>query len=77
MAKDSGWQNVGIMHVIPLEDFQPHALNPKCACIPTCHHEFENGDVLIVTHNAFDGRDYDERDAEKLKQIRPAPPAED
>lgn len=42
-----------MINVIPLNDLYPHREDEKCLCNP----QFD-GDVL--THNAFDGREYSE-----------------
>lgn len=65
----NGWENVGIIHTIPEDDLYLHALTPKCACGPSAE-IVEESKVLQVTHNAFDGRDFDERDEEAKQKVR-------
>ena len=65
----NGWENVGIIHTVPLEDLHDHSLSPQCACQPRAE-IVEESNVLQVVHNAFDGRDFDERDDAKRKEIR-------
>lgn len=57
----SGWRNVGRLHTIPVDDVAEHSLCADCACGPKVEHEGDEEDgVLLVTHNAFDGRDFTE-----------------
>ena len=47
-------------HVLPLNDLKPHVESERCACEPSV--ENLNGGRL-VTHNAYDGREFFEDDA--------------
>ena len=42
------------IHNIPHNDIEPHVRTSTCKCSPKVR--FEN-DVMIVTHNSFDGRE--------------------
>lgn len=41
-------------HVLPINDVQEHTESAFCECNPTVKQE---GEHLIVIHNAFDGRE--------------------
>lgn len=68
----SGWQNVGRIHTIPVDDTTPHSLCADCACGPKVEYPGENGvdAVQQITHNAFDGRDFEEHEKEAKDKIR-------
>jgi hypothetical protein len=64
-----GWENVGRIHTIPLDDLHEHSLCADCACGPKVFIA-ENSMVQQVVHNAFDGRDFEEHEAEQKDKIR-------
>lgn len=41
-------------HVLPVDDIQPHEESLDCHCMPTITQGYES---IVVTHNAFDGRE--------------------
>lgn len=54
-----------VMHIAPIRDLYPHELTCKvCWCNPTAELA-QNNSVLMVKHNAADGRDNPEEDAKK------------
>jgi hypothetical protein len=67
----SGWRNVGRIHTIPVGDTAEHSLHADCACGPKLEYPGGDGDgVLLVVHNAFDGRDFEEHEQAKVKSLR-------
>lgn len=47
------------IHVVPVEDFEPHFFTDECHCKPKRHPETTS---RIVVHNSFDGRELTEPD---------------
>ena len=45
------------INILPINDIHPHREDEYCMCNPTIK-EYNN--VLIVTHNSFDGREFNE-----------------
>lgn len=45
------------LNILPIDDIQPHREDEHCMCNPTTE---ANNNVLIVTHNSFDGREFKE-----------------
>lgn len=43
-----------MIHTIPVLDIEPHRINDSCGCKPVVTISER---VIIVTHNAFDGRE--------------------
>lgn len=41
------------VHVVPLNDWEPHQVGRACWCHPTT----EDDEGLVVVHNALDGRE--------------------
>jgi len=63
---DKSWKLIfkgedGNMHVMPMNDLRDHIESFWCLCDPVM--DTEHSDVII--HNAFDGREADEENAEK------------
>jgi hypothetical protein len=65
----NGWENVGRIHTIPLDDIHEHSLCADCACGPTSEIVSES-QVQQIVHNAFDGRDFDEHEEAQKEKIR-------
>lgn len=65
----NGWENVGRIHTIPLDDLHEHSLCADCACLPKAEIVPESR-VLQVTHNAFDGRDFEEAELARVTKLR-------
>ena len=55
--RDSLSRELLAVEVLPVEDICPHQSNEACTCIPTLSRS--NG-VLMLVHNAFDGREINE-----------------
>jgi hypothetical protein len=64
-----GWENVGRIHTVPLDDLHEHSLCADCACGLKVI-IIDKTRVQHVVHNAFDGRDFEEHDAEQKEKIR-------
>lgn len=45
------------LNILPINDIQPHRQDEHCMCNPTTK---EHCNVIIVTHNSFDGREFKE-----------------
>jgi len=57
---------VGRIHICPVNDLREHNTNSEyCICAPSVI-EF-NGSVMVI-HNAFDGREFFERDHRELQE---------
>jgi hypothetical protein len=54
------WINVGRIHTLPEDEKDLHSLCGGCVCGPRAN--TEDG-VLLIVHNAMDGRDLTERAA--------------
>jgi len=52
-----------VWHILPVEDIEEHDEHVACKCDPRIE-VVDNGDILII-HNSFDGREYDEYDEYK------------
>lgn len=51
------------IHVIPIDDLREHEMSTKCPCNPTIE---VVGAVLLITHNAYDHREFVEQIEEWL-----------
>ena len=50
------------LNILPINDIQPHRHDEHCICNPSTK-EYNN--VLIITHNSFDGREFKEIERRK------------
>lgn len=53
------WQHIwfhGDLHVVPVADSRPHTI-PMCTCNPCAKNAGCNGQAILYSHNASDGRD--------------------
>lgn len=48
-------------HVLPINDLKPHIDHAGCKCEPAV-----SSDGELIIHNAWDGREFFEPDAERL-----------
>lgn len=55
-----------IWHVIPINDLKEHVEQSTCLCSP-CVQILDEGDLLVV-HNSYDGREFNENDHSKNTQ---------
>lgn len=55
------------IEVRPLRDSAPHDASGQCACAPRCE-KLEDGRIMHV-HNAWDGREHEERFEATLKDF--------
>lgn len=54
------------VHVVPLSDRREHQLVSPCPCLPTINTYGKNH---LVTHNAWDGREFYEVDEADARQL--------
>ena len=57
MNEECATKGAIMIHILPINDIQPHEESTTCHCNPTV--EFLEGEGL-VTHNSFDGRELEE-----------------
>jgi hypothetical protein len=57
----SGWVGNGKVHVVPIDDLEPHHAT-DCSCHPvvTMHVDTDGFMSWMVTHNSYDNRETDE-----------------
>jgi hypothetical protein len=65
----TGWENVGRIHTVPLNDLHPHSLCSDCACMPKVE-VVDESRVLQIVHNAFDGRDFQESENARVTNLK-------